>query len=124
MMHDEPLCPSCLHPLAESAHVCSSCGARITTFATTDPTQIPLAEGAMVRGAIQNPSLIVLVGTWLLYGLPCLFFVLMFVMMIMEGGGNVIDWVIGCLLLGFAIALYAAIVRRVTAAYLAKHRHQ
>lgn len=62
-------CLSCLAPNRASADFCEKCGAPIGTTATLDPLKMIRAEGFAIERATtaKKPSLIVLIGVWLLF---------------------------------------------------------
>jgi hypothetical protein len=65
---DTPLCLSCLHPNGEEAHFCVKCGAPLDSYAATAPFEQIYAEGHAFRSATQGkPSLIVVLGIWILF---------------------------------------------------------
>ena len=66
---DGLVCPKCLLRNATTAAFCSDCGAPIGMVANVDPLQHIYAEGFGYRSAVDGPpSLIVLIGIWLLCG--------------------------------------------------------
>jgi hypothetical protein len=62
------VCPKCILRNDPQAAFCADCGAPIGMVANVDPIQHILAEGFGYRSAVDGPpSLIVLIGVWLLF---------------------------------------------------------
>ncbi len=62
------LCPACARPIAERDHFCPVCGVPLTSFAATDPLASIRSEAEMVRRAFQRPTLLKLIGVWMIFG--------------------------------------------------------
>jgi hypothetical protein len=70
---EEAVCPKCLLVNSPTVAFCMDCGAPIGMVATIDPLQHIYAEGFAYRSAVEGPpSLIVLLGMWLIFA-PVLF---------------------------------------------------
>jgi hypothetical protein len=119
-------CPVCSERVEKGTHFCRKCGTPLTTFATTDPLQAVRAQGEMVRGAMKKPSRLVVAGIWLLFGPPCvaLGFCLFLLLADADPNTGVVEKFIGTVILLFVIALYVAIIRRVTRKFLASKAKQ
>lgn len=121
------LCPSCMQPISESAHFCPSCGMPITSFAVTDPFHSIRAEGEMVRRAMHCPSLLIVIGSCVLFGLPGLCMLALLVLAVVTLLFGIVDGFagfveVGTVLIalptsGFFLLLYSAIVWKVTKRY-------
>ena len=62
------LCPKCLLANSPSSAFCTDCGAPIGFVSTIDPIQHIHAEGFAYRSAVDGPpSLIILIGMWLIF---------------------------------------------------------
>lgn len=76
-----PLCPYCMTPLeSQFDHFCPNCAGPVTTYAATAPLAQAYAEGQMLQKAVNGrPSLIVLLGMWLLLGPQALVMLVMLI---------------------------------------------
>jgi hypothetical protein len=83
------LCTACLFPNLPEATWCKSCGAPIGPTTGLVPTDLIRTSGFAYRGAVQrSPSLVVLVGVWVLF-LPCFVGCLGFLLVgLFEGWGG------------------------------------
>ena len=99
------VCPGCLTPQPEGPHFCVKCGAPLTAFSTVGPFERIFAEGHSLRRAVSGPtSKLVVVGMWLLVVPQVL---VLFALRSAVG-----------LLGGLVVAVYAALLFRVTRNYL------
>lgn len=117
-------CLSCLAPNDVNTSFCEKCGAPLGATATLDPLKMIRAEGFAVGKAtiIKKPSLVVLVGIWLLF-LPFLIFGAMLAYSQFSDGfgfqGFVFFW------LGIALMIIGAVfLYRVTKNYSAPESTQ
>lgn len=124
MSLEQTNCPFCARAIEKADDFCPWCGKPLTTFATTDPVQVIRAEGEMIRGSMVRPTPIVLVGMWLLFGLPLLFFMVVPFLMLFDANSGIIDKIIGFSACGFFAWLYFAIVRKVTGRYWAARKKE
>ena len=117
-------CLSCLAPNDVNADFCENCGAPLGSTSTLDPLKMIRAEAFAIRKAttVKKPSLVVLIGVWLLF-LPFLLIGAMLAYSQFSTGfgfqGFVFFWLgIGLLVIG-AVILY-----RVTKNYSAPESTQ
>jgi hypothetical protein len=110
---DVAVCPACLCPLpATATGECPECKAPLTTAATFDHLAIISAQGEVLRRGASNPSGIVVVGMWLLFGPTSLTFVLL----ALSSGP------LGLVTSVPILLLYVAILWKVTSRYFAARR--
>lgn len=68
---DLVVCPGCLHEQPEGANFCAKCGAPLKSLAGFGPMERIYFEGSAYRRAAFGPSSrIVLLGMWLVLGVP------------------------------------------------------
>ena len=60
------LCPACARRLPTRRHFCFWCGAPVSGYAATGPVEYIAAQGEMYRRSCARPSLIAVLGLWLL----------------------------------------------------------
>jgi len=71
---DAVVCPSCVTVNGEHQHFCRECGTPLTSLSVIDPVGHIYATGDTYRKAMNHPtSLIVVIGTWLIFGPGVLF---------------------------------------------------
>ena len=76
---EKQLCVSCIAPNEPTVHFCTTCGAPLSSYASTGPFEHLFAEGAVYRQAVERPrSLIVVLGVWLIFGVMALAGLLLF----------------------------------------------
>ena len=106
-------CPACLYPLLEPVpERCPECNASLATASSFDHVEIIRAQGEMLRRGASNPSGIVVIGMWLLFGPTFLAFVLL----AFSTGAR------SLLTSGPFLLLYGAILWKVTSRYRAARR--
>jgi hypothetical protein len=67
------LCLNCTAPNETSVRLCANCGAPLASYRSTGQFGSVFAEGHVYRSAAERPrKLIVLLGTWYLFGLMAL----------------------------------------------------
>jgi hypothetical protein len=65
------VCPSCVHEQPDGGNFCVKCGSPLSSFAGFGPMERILFEGSAYRRVAFGPSSrIVLIGMWLVLGLP------------------------------------------------------
>lgn len=107
------VCPACLYPLpADTTDECPECKAPLTRSSTFDHLAIISAQGEVFRRGASNPSGLVVVGMWLLFGPTSLAVILL----ALSGGP------LGLLTSLPILLLYVAILGKVTSRYLAARR--
>ncbi|MCB1093565.1 MAG: zinc ribbon domain-containing protein [Verrucomicrobiae bacterium] len=68
------LCVSCLEPNTPGANFCAKCGAPLSAYSSTGPIERVMAEGFIYRAGAECPQkAIVVMGLWILLGLPAVF---------------------------------------------------
>lgn len=121
-----PICPHCMAAIEPYADFCRQCGAPLSVLAAMDPYKRVFAQGWIYRKATSHPtSLIVLVGMWLIFA-PGVY-----------ASWRMLPWhqpfamqgapIMAVLSFGFffgGVALYAAILFRVTAQYLRQRSYR
>jgi hypothetical protein len=114
-----PLCPHCLAPIGQFDHFCPKCSNPITSHASIDPMGQVYAYGSMLHKAISSsssrPKFIVVLGMWLLLGLPILLMMLSLFLPVRKN-----DPAGGLVMLVFALvflAVYGPILWKVTSRY-------
>jgi hypothetical protein len=119
-----PVCPDCMtenHPLAD---FCKNCARPLSSLATMDPVKQVYAQGwAYRQAAWGRPNTIVLIGMWLIFGPMLLLPACGFVSVIYDFNG-LVTWdfdPLGFTVTAGILAIYAAILYRVTKRYL-QHR--
>jgi hypothetical protein len=109
------VCPACFFPLpAATVDACPECRAPLTPSSTFDHLAIISAQGEMFRRGANNPSGLVVVGMWLLFGPTSVVFVLL----AFSNGP------LGLVTSVPILLLYAAILWKVTSRYRAARREQ
>jgi len=118
---DRVLCPSCLTENVDGEPFCKKCGAPIGFGATYGPYESVLAQGHALRQAAEGrPKLVILLGTWLLFG-PVVAIglaAISFIMFSPEPGNTPDAIFVG--LFGSLTALNIAILYRVTKNHFSK----
>ena len=109
--HDGPVCPSCFSPIEEYFDYCPSCEAPLSQFSTADPLKTIRSEGEMFRRGVKEPSLLVVIGMWLIF-LPGL---LVAFMLLAEAGNSQVYVTVG---VGIMFWFYGSILSKVTGRYL------
>ncbi len=72
-LDEKQLCLNCVFPNETEAHFCANCGAPLSSYAATGPFERIFAEGHVYRQAVEQPrSLVVVVGIWVIFGVPAL----------------------------------------------------
>jgi hypothetical protein len=114
-------CPTCMEANYPDAHFCRKCGMPLSAMAGMDPLKQIYAEGWIFRRAVSGrPSVIVLLGMWLIFG-PALVLTVVAAGPVLSGGRSASDILSLLLTAGFAI-LYGAILLRVTLRYAHRRR--
>jgi RNA polymerase subunit RPABC4/transcription elongation factor Spt4 len=127
MSFEQAVCAFCARVVEASDDFCPWCGKPLTTFATTDPLLSIRAEGEMIRGAMQRPTPVIVVGICLLFGPGLVLFVLFLglaAFMLFDSSASLIGKAFGLVLSGFFAWLYFAIIRKVFRGYLASRKKQ
>ncbi len=119
-----PVCPHCMTANDPLADFCAQCGAPLTSLATMDPYKNIFAQGWAYRRAAARPtSWVVVLGMWLIFGpmvLTCSCSMIMTPYAWLGTAQDPISTVV-YMLLGLAIlALYAAILYRVTSRFISQ----
>lgn len=124
----EAICVSCHAPVPQSAHFCPKCGAPLGPSATFDYEGMSLAEGDMLRKSAHSPKLIVVVGIWMMWLLPCLFAAMMLVLLVKEAIDDpaTLPWYALPILafLAACVAVPAIFIYRTTRGYIEGRREQ
>lgn len=119
-----PVCPHCMTANEPLADFCTQCGAPLTSLATMDPYKNIFAQGWAYRRAAARPtSWIIVLGMWLIFGPMVLTFSCSMIMTPYAWLGTAQDPIstVVNMLLGLAIlALYAAILYRVTSRFISQ----
>ena len=106
-------CPACLFPLSEPIpDSCPECGASIAAASSFDHVAIIRAQGEMLRRGASNPSGVVVVGMWMLFGPAMVAFVLI----------GLFSKPASLLTTAPFLLLYGAILWKVTSRYRAARR--
>ena len=109
----QALCPHCLEEIASADHFCRACGGPLTSHASTDPIGHILAEGYAYRQAVSGrPGMLVLLGVWAIFGPQLAMAVLMLAGAVHAPQSTFT--VLGEIGLVFMLALYAAILTKIT----------
>jgi hypothetical protein len=135
---DRLICPHCARPIGRFDHFCPHCGGPVTAHASIDPLgQVYSAGHGYRRATSGRPTFLVLLGMWLIFGLqiPVLLFLAASVLsdiispgytyesgsdgtVALVSEGRLVDILKLLLVLGL-LALYSAILWKVTARYRA-----
>lgn len=114
--HDGPVCPSCFSPIEDYFDYCPNCDVPLSQFSTADPLKTIRSEGEMFRRGVKGPSLLVVIGMWLIF-LPGL----LIAFMVLGEVGNSRIYVTAAV--GIMFWFYGSILFKVTSRYLkAKQR--
>ena len=119
-----PLCPDCLAVNEPLAHFCGKCGTPMTAHAEIDPLGRIYAMGDTWWKATRRPSSpIILVGMWLIFGVPALGLLTLLPVVLFTAYGITIGEVtlggiLGMLLILALIGVYAAVLIKTTKNYL------
>ena len=119
-----PLCPNCLAVNEPLAHFCRKCGTPMTAHAEIDPLGRIYAMGDTYWKATRRPSSpMVLIGMWLILGVPAFMLLALLPVVLFEGYGisigEVILWRILAMLVILAlIGVYAAVLVKATKNYV------
>jgi len=66
---EQELCIQCLNPNQPGTDFCRTCGAPLSSFASTGPFERLFAEGHAYRHATEQPrNMIVVLGIWMIFG--------------------------------------------------------
>jgi hypothetical protein len=109
--HDGPVCPSCFAPVEDDFDYCPNCEAPLSQFSTVDPLKTIRSEGEMFRRGVRAPSILIVVGMWIIF-LPGL---LVAFMMLTEAGDARIPVTVA---VGLMFWFYGSILYKVTSRYL------
>jgi hypothetical protein len=131
-----PVCPHCLAPVGQFDHFCPKCSGPITAIASMDPMGQVYAYGDMVHKAVSSkPKFIVVLGMWLIFGpqIPFLLFGLFLTVSnivapghvfhtgngssIISSSDSLLAEILHLLIVIAVLALYSAILWKVTARY-------
>ena len=118
-----PVCPHCMADIDPLTNFCPKCGAPISSHATMLPFEGIFAQGWAYRNAVSQPGRpIVVLGMWLIFGPVALIALGAYagLFMRMERGPTTVPGALAWLLGLALIALYIAILVRVTRGYLAR----
>ncbi len=118
-----PVCPHCMVPIGPLEDFCHKCGRPITALAAMDPFKQVFAQGHVFREAASRPrSFLVVVGMWLLFGPALLGMSLVLrpghLSRALFGTESSVEAYLGLILSLGLMALYAALLYRVTVNYL------
>ncbi len=116
------VCPKCMNELAPSVDFCPNCRAPVTSFANTGYLESALAQGWGMGEAIvtKSPSLVHLIGLWLLL-LPFLVFPLI-VLFVARGDGWTWEGVIGRVVTAVILCFVVWCLQRATRNYVRARR--
>jgi len=119
-----PLCPNCLAVNEPLAHFCRKCGTPMTSHAEIDPLGRIYAMGDTWWKATRRPSSpIILVGMWLIFGVPVFMLLILLPDVLFEAYGisirEVTLWrILAMLVILTLIGVYAAVLIKTTKNYL------
>jgi hypothetical protein len=100
---DKILCPSCLAENNPNDVFCCKCNASIGQQATIDPVSSAVSEGRAMSDGIREPKkLIIVIGTWLFFGLPLIGYLVVLVNILMNSPSFENGTILLLILLGFA----------------------
>ncbi|MBN1437544.1 MAG: zinc ribbon domain-containing protein [Sedimentisphaerales bacterium] len=118
------ICYNCLAENHPHADFCEHCGTPLSSLSTIDPIKRIAATGDTWRKAASSPSKrIVLIGMWLIFAPPLLFFVLSLFAFVSEGDrsdnpGALLKTLVGMVV----VCLYGLILVKVTQNYIRRKR--
>jgi len=118
-----PLCPNCLAVNEPLAHFCCKCGTPMTSHAEIDPLGRIYAMGDTWWKATRRPSSpIILVGMWLIFGVPVFMLLILLPSVLSEAYGISIrevtlGGIFGMVVILALIGVYAAVLIKATKNY-------
>ena len=116
------LCPSCLSPNSENAKFCTNCNAPIGGNVSIDPVGYASSAGRALSDGVRKPrSAIVVVGMWILFVPYMVFYILVSVGFLAQGGGVDAFTFVASLGLGILALVLGFFVVKTTLNYI-RHR--